>query len=115
MGARYSELSFFFLTIPRPTRTTLFPYTTLFRSGEHRGQDANAVHDRETAHRARAERKQRQPGDQRGEDRKSTRELQSRRDIVCRLLLEKKKKKTAEKDRQQLHKLRFRSKIRGHH
>src|SRR5688572_32383398 len=32
----FASLSFFFLMIPRPPRSTLFPYTTLFRSAEHR-------------------------------------------------------------------------------
>src|SRR5437899_11122491 len=78
---------FFFLMIRRPPRSTLFPYTTLFRSFEllfgHRvsldilttkapsGNGAIAVRMRSEEH---------------------TSELQSLRHLVCRLLLEKKKK-----------------------
>src|SRR5690349_23624300 len=70
---------FFFLMIRRPPRSTLFPYTTLFRSGCDRGQLRSGVH-RPVPCRAEA----------RSEE--HTSELQSRRDLVCRLLLEKKKK-----------------------
>src|SRR2546422_3729010 len=35
-------MSFFFLMIRRPPRSTLFPYTTLFRSGVHASDSANA-------------------------------------------------------------------------
>src|SRR3712207_8362574 len=78
--------------IRRPPRSTLFPYTTLFRSFLHfrstpRGQ--------ETAHGNRLRRPaQDRGGVQRGEHRRSeehTSELQSRQYLVCRLLLEKKK------------------------
>src|SRR5262245_66545312 len=75
---------FFFLMIRRPPRSTLFPYTTLFRSNRlrqptHRLEDdarlkpvIDNVNDRSEEH---------------------TSELQSLRHLVCRLLLEKKKKK----------------------
>src|SRR3712207_7421323 len=36
---------FFFLMIRRPPRSTLFPYTTLFRSGEHSGRPAVGADD----------------------------------------------------------------------
>src|SRR2546422_7502453 len=74
---------FFFLMIRRPPRSTLFPYTTLFRSrvrclcaagdggGDRRGPVKPA------------------PGQRRSEE--HTSELQSRLHLVCRLLLEKKK------------------------
>src|SRR6266513_1659481 len=72
---------FFFLMIRRPPRSTLFPYTTLFRSRPAgrpgRGPWAAAVRGRQR--RSRSE--------------EHTSELQSRFDIVCRLLLEKKNKK----------------------
>src|SRR5580700_11869515 len=71
---------FFFLMIRRPPRSTLFPYTTLFRS-------TMVYH----AHRARS-RPPRQAQDH-GRSEEHTSELQSRRDLVCRLLLEKKKEK----------------------
>src|SRR6266436_8966438 len=73
---------FFFLMIRRPPRSTLFPYTTLFRSRRH------AVAAHELLRRgARAPDRARRP---RSEE--HTSELQSRLHLVCRLLLEKKKK-----------------------
>src|SRR2546422_7359296 len=81
---------FFFLMIRRPPRSTLFPYTTLFRSvGEHvprheprvrRAQRAGRLHIVEPARHERSE--------------EHTSELQSRLHLVCRLLLEKKKKRS---------------------
>src|SRR5438445_12164060 len=75
-------LFFFFLMIRRPPRSTLFPYTTLFRSlvvGAVDGLqhlvgllDGHGLEARSEEH---------------------TSELQSRQYLVCRLLLEKKKKK----------------------
>src|SRR2546428_1025822 len=67
--------------IRRPPRSTLFPYTTLFRSGV--GEENGVGHEVEQAA---AEDDRRSP---RSEE--HTSELQSRSDIVCRLLLEKKK------------------------
>src|SRR5437867_10101787 len=76
----------FFLMIPRPPRSTLFPYTTLFRS-EH---DVGPVWagDRPLAPLP-------QPGDgpEQGRSEEHTSELQSPYDLVCRLLLEKKKRR----------------------
>src|SRR5690349_22586720 len=87
----------------RPPRSTLFPYTTLFRSrsadaladavGEARGHQRG---------RARGEREQRlrkgcKPVAAHHRSEEHTSELQSRRDLVCRLLLEKKKKKIRRK------------------
>src|SRR2546428_9720542 len=73
--------------IRRPPRSTLFPYTTLFRSfnrlGALVGRTA-AVLDHEIKNGQENER-----GDPRSEE--HTSELQSRSDLVCRLLLEKKK------------------------
>src|SRR5476651_2862351 len=71
---------FFFLMIRRPPRSTLFPYTTLFRSRDPRHGSPAAV-------RASA----RCVGRRRSEE--HTSELQSRQYLVCRLLLEKKKQK----------------------
>src|SRR5215469_5323392 len=77
---------FFFLMIRRPPRSTLFPYTTLFRS--RHGQDAPS---QDLALQARmAKRSPRLSIFSRSEE--HTSELQSRRDLVCRLLLEKKKR-----------------------
>src|SRR5215471_20492612 len=71
---------FFFLMIRRPPRSTLFPYTTLFRS--HLVAESTDIY-RGKVMALRAD-------EVRSEE--HTSELQSRRDIVCRLLLEKKKK-----------------------
>src|SRR3989440_6542060 len=96
---------FFFLMIRRPPRSTLFPYTTLFRSTPVTSRRRHTRSDRDWS------------------DRKSTRlnsshdqisyavfclrseehtsELQSRSDLVCRLLLEKKKNKESRQSRSQ--------------
>src|SRR6267143_5039540 len=71
--------SFFFLMIRRPPRSTLFPYTTLFRSPRR-------------PHR-RAPRRSRSRAWRRARSEEHTSELQSQFHLVCRLLLEKKKKK----------------------
>src|SRR2546428_11023442 len=89
--------SFFFLMIRRPPRSTLFPYTTLFRSlddvlpvllsncladlADHDVLPVLAVVGRHDTPDPRSE--------------EHTSELQSRSDLVCRLLLEKKRKKLA--------------------
>src|SRR5438876_10812307 len=85
----YCFFFFFFLMIRRPPRSTLFPYTTLFRSvvdlvdqspvGEHLrgGPGAPIEPDRSEEH---------------------TSELQSPVHLVCRLLLEKKKKKNNQRN-----------------
>src|SRR5437016_11827985 len=79
--------------IRRPPRSTLFPYTTLFRS--HAGDDAKAVDDENVGAQVRHAigHIQVQAGD-RAHDHRSeehTSELQSLTNLVCRLLLEKKK------------------------
>src|SRR5438067_7028415 len=82
---------FFFLMIRRPPRSTLFPYTTLFRSVAAVGQDA--VRGAQVVLVGQ--------GGGEGAERRSeehTSELQSRFDLVCRLLLEKKKKKIIKYD-----------------
>src|SRR6202022_5003215 len=69
---------FFFLMIRRPPRSTLFPYTTLFRSPSSPfSYGATSISPRVRAPVQRSE--------------EHTSELQSHRDLVCRLLLEKKK------------------------
>src|SRR3712207_7102248 len=89
----------FFLMIRRPPRSTLFPYTTLFRSGDLRRK---VVNDAAAKARALADSHGRdadmaEQTVRRGESftaRRSeehTSELQSRQYLVCRLLLEKKK------------------------
>src|SRR6266540_5450796 len=76
---------FFFLMIRRPPRSTLFPYTTLFRSPTR----SDASHSSSPAWCFRRVRSR--PLSRRSEE--HTSELQSHHDLVCRLLLEKKKKK----------------------
>src|SRR6266704_4308889 len=77
--ASFSTLFFFFfLMIRRPPRSTLFPYTTLFRSARRPRLGDLGRGDRRRSRSCRSE--------------EHTSELQSRFDLVCRLLLEKKKK-----------------------
>src|SRR6266853_3748393 len=77
---------FFFLMIRRPPRSTLFPYTTLFRSrGNIRNDPAAILGDRAAQHQL--------GGDVDPRSEEHTSELQSQSNLVCRLLLEKKKKK----------------------
>src|SRR5215813_14633176 len=78
-------LFFFFLMIRRPPRSTLFPYTTLFRSLA--GEPVDAMGAATTL---------RQDGGKRSEE--HTSELQSRPHLVCRLLLEKKKNHIVRRD-----------------
>src|SRR2546430_4302051 len=82
---------FFFLMIRRPPRSTLFPYTTLFRSltfvslafaGVAVAKDAGNATDAINPHSPRY-----------GRSEEHTSELQSQSNLVCRLLLEKKKNK----------------------
>src|SRR2546430_5726050 len=80
-----SGLSFFFLMIRRPPRSTLFPYTTLFRSPHSEVPRNDTRFSPSRALRARAE----APASVRSEE--HTSELQSQSNLVCRLLLEKKK------------------------
>src|ERR1039458_10668380 len=70
----------FFLMIRRPPRSTLFPYTTLFRSGFP--TPAQRHPPKSSKYVCRSE--------------EHTSELQSLRHLVCRLLLEKKKKQQTE-------------------
>src|SRR5258707_9638876 len=83
---------FFFLMIRRPPRSTLFPYTTLFRSrGEPRPRPA--ARDFQGLGRPCLEglSEQRQGEQPFARSEEHTSELQSRQYLVCRLLLEKKK------------------------
>src|SRR5215469_18081179 len=81
---------FFFLMIRRPPRSTLFPYTTLFRSDQPQARLRQRARHR--WHRS-GGRPALQRLSRRIRSEEHTSELQSRRDLVCRLLLEKKKKK----------------------
>src|SRR5688572_32625808 len=81
--------------IRRPPRSTLFPYTTLFRSRDEAGDRVDrgigVLPQRLLQGRARGE----HAGRRRSEE--HTSELQSQSNLVCRLLLEKKKKKQKKK------------------
>src|SRR3712207_7869025 len=91
-------MRFFFLMIRRPPRSTLFPYTTLFRSArsgeelgvywEVYGLDPERSHDITMSLRLLDHRRSEE----------HTSELQSRQYLVCRLLLEKKKKSNKRRD-----------------
>src|SRR2546428_9273397 len=87
---------FFFLMIRRPPRSTLFPYTTLFRSYRHEPRD-ECRQIRRAGHTGGTRRsRDRRRGDAVGpRSEEHTSELQSRSDLVCRLLLEKKKYNTS--------------------
>src|SRR6266571_5525092 len=85
----FSHLVFFFLMIRRPPRSTLFPYTTLFRS---------AAADPRASPTGR-----RQPRHAGGRSEEHTSELQSHVNLVCRLLLEKKNKEQSRRGRLDTH------------
>src|SRR3712207_7706870 len=97
---------FFFLMIRRPPRSTLFPYTTLFRSRIAEDKRWNIsdevknfgrnIFDETYIEKGEGLRRQLQHPDAIKEYRSEehTSELQSRQYLVCRLLLEKKKKQT---------------------
>src|SRR2546426_5630233 len=102
---------FFFLMIRRPPRSTLFPYTTLFRSEEADRQvrddhvdvaPAGGERCGEGDHREREQRRHEGHGRRQQEQRSEehTSELQSPCNLVCRLLLEKKKKTNSRKQSQ---------------
>src|SRR3712207_7522929 len=97
----------FFLMIRRPPRSTLFPYTTLFRSDGRRARGVRGTADDEQRGPVACVRGDRRRGlaallDEHGHvhagpplarSEEHTSELQSRQYLVCRLLLEKKKNK----------------------
>src|SRR5439155_22806892 len=86
-------LPFFFLMLRRPPGSTLFPYTTLFRSGSRRSRTptsrSSASRIFPGRRRISAARRRARSFSCRSEE--HTSELQSRGHLVCRLLLEKKK------------------------
>src|SRR5262249_61587656 len=81
--------SFFFSMIRRPPRSTLFPYTTLFRSGLHFSVNGGKVLNGGLDFLTRPEVRKIAIANPRSEE--HTSELQSLTNLVCRLLLEKKK------------------------
>src|SRR5437588_4234582 len=100
---------FYFLMMRRPPRSTLFPYTTLFRSAVPSGPPARLLVPDPHA---------RGPRRGRARSEEHTSELQSHSDLVCRLLLEKKKKYKVHEygKRNRLTRRETRSKVdRSHH
>src|SRR2546422_8627615 len=97
--------------IRRPPRSTLFPYTTLFRSSKAftKSRWRNSIHRviapvRDASRLQQCGRSSRSPGLERSSrarprSEEHTSELQSRLHLVCRLLLEKKKKNKKKSDR----------------
>src|SRR5256885_15439583 len=86
-NAEKTAIVFFFLMIRRPPRSTLFPYTTLFRSRP----DLCRVRTLRRLHRRRGSRDEGDPRSPGPRSEEHTSELQSPCNLVCRLLLEKKK------------------------
>src|SRR2546427_10242266 len=86
---QHDGISFFFLMIRRPPRSTLFPYTTLFRSPPARStvQSAPTAYPRASP----TARNSFGAASARVRSEEHTSELQSQSNLVCRLLLEKKK------------------------
>src|SRR2546430_15747812 len=80
---------FFFLMIRRPPRSTLFPYTTLFRSRLH-SLNSGSFLPEESRWNVRSPTTSSR-GRTGGRSEEHTSELQSQSNLVCRLLLEKKK------------------------
>src|SRR2546430_6118044 len=89
---------FFFLMIRRPPRSTLFPYTTLFRSRDDmsRVSESWQIIERRGTIAENGVQFRMQLGFHRSEE--HTSELQSQSNLVCRLLLEKKKNKQSKRD-----------------
>src|SRR5437773_7148601 len=105
-------LCFFFLWLPRPPRSTLFPYTTLFRSlanvtaEELLVEIGGAKAQLRTLEQAVASPVKTDdfqgPASHAGRSEEHTSELQSHHDLVCRLLLEKKNKLTTSTTKHQV-------------
>src|SRR2546427_8281482 len=102
---------FFFLMIRRPPRSTLFPYTTLFRSqlfADYVGRPSPIFHARRLSEQlggAQIHLKRRSE--------EHTSELQSQSNLVCRLLLEKKKKDARSELERDVHRTAARAAVTG--
>src|SRR2546430_8128778 len=103
--ASFSCVFFFFLMIRRPPRSTLFPYTTLFRSASRRtaprrrcpaGSRGRGRCPGRRPRRTRSSGRTPPRSTARWRSEEHTSELQSQSNLVCRLLLEKKKSKSAD-------------------
>src|SRR5205807_8399257 len=110
----YFSFFFFFLMIRRPPRSTLFPYTTLFRS--QRSDSGNDQHPVAPHRRGgREHHRLRCGGDHRLiRSEEHTSELQSPCNLVCRLLLEKKKKKKKKKNKKKKRKKKIKQNKNNH-
>src|SRR5438105_5668868 len=86
-----ARLASFFLTTRQPPRATLFPYTTLFRSGRHPSPSRGRVDASEASGRVGSALAASLSPHPASRSEEHTSELQSRVDVVCSLLLEKKK------------------------
>src|SRR5260370_32633976 len=89
------SFSFFFLMIRRPPRSTLFPYTTLFRSADPSQSQLLVEGSLDRLPKPRPK----PAGRQESRSEEHTSELQSHLNLVCRLLLEKKKADSEAEDR----------------
>src|SRR2546427_1874223 len=87
--------------IRRPPRSTLFPYTTLFRSGDEVGGEDTLDLDPVLLRQTPAQVSQKLNAARRSEE--HTSELQSQSNLVCRLLLEKKKNKIDHSEHTTIH------------
>src|SRR5690606_40715256 len=105
-------LFFFLLMSRRPPRSTLFPYTTLFRSHLFAEFDEESYEDEAPSSSSNSsnaaitqlEEKVSQLEEQLNRSEEHTSELQSRENLVCRLLLEKKKKNSETKNEKKTNK-----------
>src|SRR5215211_8601852 len=88
---------FFFLMIRRPPRSTLFPYTTLFRSSPSASTCSSGTRSARSPTACVRSFLRARPAGRTRRSEEHTSELQSHSDLVCRLLLEKKKKKNNQK------------------
>src|SRR3989454_7281738 len=86
-----ASFRFFFLMIRRPPRSTLFPYTTLFRSRHRAPPDGQEERRQHVVHLGRVDLVGARDAELAGRSEEHTSELQSPCNLVCRLLLEKKK------------------------
>src|SRR2546426_7909671 len=91
---------FFFLMIRRPPRSTLFPYTTLFRSHGHARRRRRHGHRRNGRDGGLEDSESQRLARDVVRSEEHTSELQSPCNLVCRLLLEKKKKISIEEEEQ---------------
>src|SRR5689334_24447956 len=89
--------------LPRPPRSTLFPYTTLFRSPQKQGPGRSRATSAACTRLAMIGQpgtrcRRRKPKNEQERSEEHTSELQSQFHLVCRLLLEKKKKKRKKRE-----------------